>query len=80
MKRHDIRRTYMRLAIALLPFALLAACGAKPDASGPSADDDRQLNDAAAALDANDSTAPTQPAAGSPVTAADQPAIQGNAQ
>jgi hypothetical protein len=46
----------------LLPLLLLAACHHAPDQPGGlTADDQRQLNDAAAALDANAIT-PDQPA------------------
>ena len=41
----------MRTALALIPLALLAACGSKPDASGATPDEQRQLNEAAAAPD-----------------------------
>ncbi len=69
----------MRRLALLLPFALLAACGSKSD-GGPSPDDDRQLNEAAAALDANDSMPAGQPTDTSAVNGADQPSDQGNAQ
>ncbi len=64
----------LRLAL-LIPLALLAACGPKSD-NGPSPEDDRQLNDAAAALDANDATPADAPA----VNGAGQSSDQGNAQ
>jgi hypothetical protein len=58
----------MRVIVALLPLALLAACNRAEDAPGAiGADDQRQLNEAAAMLDANsvDIDAVTQPEAGS---------------
>ncbi len=69
----------MRPLLALIPLALLAACGSK-SGNGPSPDDDRQLNEAAAALDANDATPAGQPADASIVNGADQSPDQGNAQ
>jgi hypothetical protein len=42
------------LAPLLLPFLLVAACTSQPDQPGAvTADEDRQLNEAAAMLDAN---------------------------
>jgi hypothetical protein len=69
----------MRAALTLIPLALLAACGPKSD-NGPSPEDDRQLNEAAAALDANDAAPAGQPANASAVSAADQSSDQGNSQ
>ncbi len=69
----------MRQLVALVPLALLAACGSK-SVNGPSPEDDRQLNEAAAALDANDSTPAGQPIDSSAVSGPDQSSDQGNAQ
>jgi hypothetical protein len=44
----------MRSTVVLLAFALLAACGHRnDDVGGVTPDEDRQLNEAAAALDVN---------------------------
>jgi hypothetical protein len=69
----------MRSGLILLPLALLTACGSKPG-TGPSADDDRQLNEAAAGLDASDGSPARQPANSQAVSAADQSPDQGNTQ
>ncbi len=62
----------MRLTFALIPLALLAACGSKPDATGSTPEEQQQLNDAAASLDANAASPDEAPA--------DTSADQGNAQ
>lgn len=59
----------MKRLLPLIPLLLLAACGAGPDASGASAEEAQQLNDAAAAMDVN-ATAPDD----------DASSDQGNAQ
>lgn len=53
------QETRMRRSLAFLPLFLLAACGSKAD-DGSSADEQRQLNAAAASIDVNN-TAPNQP-------------------
>ena len=62
----------MSRAVIVLSCLLLAACGSKPDASGASPDEARQLNEAAAALDVN-TTTPDE-------ATADTATDQGNAQ
>jgi hypothetical protein len=68
----------MRAPLALLGFALLAGCGNRnDDVGGVSPDEDRQLNEAAAALDVNYMAEPDNGFIAANATAPDD---QGNAQ
>lgn len=69
----------MRRLALLIPIALLAACGSKPDASGASPEEQQQLNDAAASIDANAVT-PDEATGDDAGQGGDQGTDQGNAQ